>query len=122
MKYLFRGLGGLVIGTIFGNLLLSLISGFFGDTWSVEAGGPWFIIISPMLIPALTGTISAIVGGIEKCILYSFLSAVAYLIIGVGIIIVGAFVQAGWAGITLCIIILAALCPTASVVFIIFDF
>lgn len=122
MKYLFRGLGGLTVGAILGCLLLSLITGFFGDTWSVEAGGPWFVIISPVLIPALTGTISAIAGGIGKSILSSFLSTVAYLIIGVGIIIVGAFVQAGWAGITLGIIILAALCPTASVVFIIFDF
>lgn len=122
MKYLFRGLGGLTIGTLLGCLLLSLITGFFGDTWSVEAGGPWFVIISPVLIPALTGTISAIAGGIGKSILSSFLSTVAYLIIGVGIIIVGGFVQAGWAGITLGIVILAALCPTASVVFIIFDF
>lgn len=122
MKYLFRGLGGLTIGTLLGFLLLSLITGFFGDTWSVEAGGPWFVIISPVLIPALTGTISAIAGGIGKSILSSFLSTVAYLIIGVGIIIVGGFVQAGWAGITLGIVILAALCPTASVVFIIFDF
>lgn len=122
MKYLFRGLGGLAVGTAFGCLLLSLITGFFGETWSVEAGGPWFVIISPVLIPALTGAISAIAGGIGKSILSSLLSAVAYLIIGVGIIIVGGFVQAGWAGITLGIIILAALCPAASVVFIIFDF
>ena len=122
MKYLFRGLGGLAVGTAFGCLLLSLITGFFGETWSVEAGGPWFVIISPVLIPALTGAISAIAGGIGKSILSSLLSALAYLIIGVGIIIVGGFVQAGWAGITLGIIILAALCPAASVVFIIFDF
>ena len=122
MKYLFRGLGGLAVGIAFGCLLLSLITGFLGETWSVEAGGPWFVIISPVLIPALTGAISAIAGGIGKSILSSLLSAVAYLIIGVGIIIVGGFVQAGWAGITLGIIILAALCPAASVVFIIFDF
>jgi len=61
-------------------------------------------------------------GGIGKSIVFSLLSSIAYLIIGVGIIIVGGFIQVGWAGITLGIIILAALCPAASVVFIIFDF
>ena len=122
MKYLARGIGGLLIGTICGCLLFSMIAGFFGETWSVEAGGPWIVIISPILVPALTGAFSAMVGGIGKSIVFSLLSSIAYLIIGVGIIIVGGFVQAGWAGITLGIVILAALCPTASVVFIIFDF
>ena len=46
---------GAVIGAVPGVFLFSLFTGFFGDTWSVEAGGPALVIYAPIYVPILIG-------------------------------------------------------------------
>ena len=111
MKRLSRGLGGLLIGGILGCFLLGIITGFFGNTWSVEAGGPWYVVISPVVIPALTGFASASIGGIGKSFVCSLIAVLGYIVVGIVTLIIGAFVQSGWIAFSLAIIFMTILFP-----------
>ena len=122
-----KSVKGIVGGVIFGGLigagvgllLFRLVSNFFGNLWSVEAGGPEFIVYSPFFVPLIVGLIS---GGfdIAKSILASIFSGIAYIICGIIILGVGGIICAGWGGITLLLIVAGLFCGGGTIIVIIF--
>lgn len=109
---------GFGVGLFVGIVLSSLVTNFFGDLWSTEAGGPWIVIYSPLIIPTLVGIITGLLGGILPSIIYSIISGVFYIIVGVVIILVGAIFSAGWESLTW-IIILVGLVSIGSPIIIV---
>ena len=121
MKYIGRCLGGTLIGLLFGHFLFTAISHSLGDLWTVEAGAPYHVIISPYIVPILTGAVASLVRGLPRGCLGAMLSCVAYVAAGIGMIVVGAIAHYGWAGVVLCVIALECLLPCYYVIVIIFE-
>ena len=111
-------IGG-IVGAIVGAFLYGIISGFFGKTWTVEAGGPAIIIYSPFFVPTIVGIISGLIGKIGPSILASIISGVLYLIVGIAILIIGGIFSAGWGGITAVLILAGLLCGGGTIVVIV---
>ena len=118
-KRLVSGIGGTVIGLIVGFILFNIISGFFGETWTVEAGVPWIVIYSPIFVSAFVGFLAGLIGSIFRSIVFSIVSGILYLLAGIAILLIGGILSTGWSGITLVFISLALLMGGGTVVIII---
>lgn len=110
--------GGL-LGVVAGIILFWIISSFFGKTWSIEEGVPIIVFLSPLVVPIITGAIVGIKGNFVKSLLASFVSGIAYLIVGVLILVIGGMFLSGWSGI-LGVLLLVGLFGSEGTVLIIF--
>lgn len=87
-----------IIGFFAGLLLFEIVSGFFGDLWSTDAGGDAFLIEFPKYIPMISGVISGLILQLRFCMLSLVsivLSVVAYLVFGIVALVVGGITGMG---------------------------